>query len=233
MNFKIAVCDDDQGQTEYLTEIVKSWGISRAHICAIDTFPSAEAFLFTYSEDKNWDILLLDVEMGGINGVELAKTVRQDNTRVQMVFITGFPDFMAEGYEVSALHYLLKPVDLKKLYSVLDKAAENLSQSEKRLCVSYDRQTIFLPLSKITHIEAQKQYVVIYTEADSYKMKTTLTDTEKQLDKYFFKCQRSFIVNLSYIVRIKPDCVELKNGCEVPLSRGMAEKIGKEIIRLF
>ncbi|MBQ9718814.1 MAG: LytTR family transcriptional regulator [Clostridia bacterium] len=64
-------------------------------------------------------------------------------------------------------------------------------------------------------------------------MKGSLSDMEKQLDEYFIKCQRSFVVNLRYVTRIKNDCVLLKNGSEVPISRGMAEKIGKEIIRLF
>ena len=64
-------------------------------------------------------------------------------------------------------------------------------------------------------------------------MKASLADTEKELDEYFFKCQRSFIVNLRHVLRIGSDSVVLKNGAEVPISRGMAQKIGKEIIRLF
>ena len=233
MNLKIAVCDDEPKQIEYLTNLVSSWGTQNSHTCVIDTFPSAEAFLFDYAEDKNHDILLLDIEMGTMNGVDLAKTIRQTNDTVQIIFITGFPDFIAEGYEVSALHYLMKPVSEEKLHAVLDKAAANLAKSEKRLCITHDRQTDFIPLSQITYIEAQKQYVEIHTSDALYRMKSSLADIESKLDEYFSRCQRSFIVNLRYVIRIKNDCVVLKNGVEVPISRGMAEKIGKEIIRLF
>lgn len=233
MPYRIAVTDDSATDIEYITLIAEKWSEKRNSPIRLEAFTSAEAFLFAYSEDKAWDILLLDIEMGGMNGVELARLVRQRNDRIQLVFITGFPDFIAEGYEVSALHYLMKPVSKEKLHAVLDKAAANLAKSEKRLCVTYDRQTDFVPLSQITYIEAQKQYVLIHTADLSYRMKGSLADTEKQLDEYFFKCQRSFLVNLRHVARIKSDCVVMKNGAEVPISRGMAEKIGKEIIRLF
>ena len=233
MDLRIAICDDEQKQIEYLTSLVSSWGNKTSVTCTIDTFQSAESFLFDYAEDKNRDILLLDIEMGGMNGVDLAKTIRRTNDTIQIIFITGFPDFIAEGYEVSALHYLMKPVLPEKLHTVLDKAAANLAKSEKRLSITYDRQTDFVPLSQVMYIEAQKQYILIHTISETYRMKGSLSDMEKQLDEYFIKCQRSFVVNLRYVTRIKNDCVLLKNGSEVPISRGMAEKIGKEIIRLF
>ena len=97
----------------------------------------------------------------------------------------------------------------------------------------FDRQVDYIPLSKIMYIEAQKQYVLIYTVGGVYRMKTSLAEIGTRLDEYFFKCQRSFIVNLRYINRINSDCVTLKNDAKVPISRGIAEKIGKEIIRLF
>lgn len=233
MPYRIAVTDDSQVDREYMTNLAKSWADNQNIPVRIEVFTSAEAFLFAYSEDKSWDILLLDIEMGEMNGVELAKTIRQSNNSLQIIFITGFPDFIAEGYEVSALHYLMKPVSAEKLHAVLNKAAANLAKSEKRLCITYERQTDFIPLSQILYLEAQKQYVMIHTDSEAYRMKVSLSDLEKQLDEYFLKCQRSFIVNLLYVARIKSNCVVLKNGTEIPIRRGIVEKIGKEIIRLF
>ena len=230
---RIAVIDDQPADRDYIAALVTRWAKDRDTAVTAVPFPSAEAFLFDYSEDKNFDILLLDIEMGAINGVELAKTVRAENDAVQMVFITGFPDFIAEGYEVSALHYLMKPVDRDKLFSVLDRAAANLEKAERRLRVTFERRTDYVPYSKILYLEAQKQYVRIVTEGEEYRMKASLAETAAQLDEFFFSCQRSFIVNLRHVARILPDRVVLKNGAEVPISRGMAEKIGREIIRLF
>ena len=233
MKYKIAICDDFDADRQYVLNMVNHWAFSANHMVHTDIFTSAENFLFHYADESDYDILLLDIEMGAMNGVDLAKTIRKINDAVQIVFITGFPDFIAEGYEVSALHYLMKPVSEEKLRTVLDKAISNLAKAEKRLCITFDRQTDYIPLSQITYIEAQKQYVMIYTHGKAYRMKSSLADTEKQLDEYFFKCQRSFIVNLRHIKRIKGDCVVLKNEEEIPISRGMAETIGKEIIRLF
>ncbi len=233
MKYKIAICDDSNVDSQYVLNMVNRWATSANHVVHTETFTSAENFLFHYADEGDYDILLLDIEMGAMNGVDLAKTIRKINDAVQIVFITGFPDFIAEGYEVSALHYLMKPVLEEKLHVVLDKAAANLAKTEKRLCITFDRQIDYIPLSQVTYIEAQKQYVVIYTDGKTYRMKSSLADAEQQLDEYFFKCQRSFIVNLQHVKRIKSDCVVLKNDEEIPISRGMAEKIGKEIIRLF
>ena len=233
MKYKIAICDDSDVDRQYVLNMVNHWASSANHMLHTDTFTSAENFLFHYADESDYDILLLDIEMGAMNGVDLAKTIRKINDTVQIVFITGFPDFIAEGYEVSALHYLMKPVSEEKLHAVLDKAAANLAKSEKRLCITHDRQTDFIPLSQITYIEAQKQYVELHTSDVLYRMKSSLADIESKLDEYFFRCQRSFIVNLRYVIRMKNDCVVVKNGVEVPISRGMSEKIGKKIIRLF
>ena len=233
MVYRVAIIDDSKNDAEYVQSILKNWAQERRSGVQSEQFSSAESFLFHYADDKAWNILLLDIEMGAMDGVSLAKRIRKENELVQIVFITGFPDFMAEGYEVSALHYLMKPVAKEKLFSVLDKAAANLGKNEKQLSISFDRQIELVPLSRITYIEAQKQYVVVHTNTQEYRMKASLADTEKELDEYFFKCQRSFIVNLRHVLRIGSDSVVLKNGTEVPISRGMAQKIGKEIIRLF
>lgn len=233
MAYRVAICDDSETDAEYVKQLLCRWAEDRGTDVCPRMFSSAENFLWHYEEDPLWDILLLDIEMGKMDGVTLAKRIRSCNDAVQIVFITGFPDFMAEGYEVSALHYLIKPVESDKLYTVLDRAVSHLAKKEKRLAVSFDRETEYVPLNRITYIEAQKQYVVVRTETQEYRMKTSLASTEKELDEYFFRCQRSFIVNLRYVLRIGNDHVVLKNGAEVPISRGMAQKIGKEIIRLF
>lgn len=231
--YKIAICDDCPTDVRYLATLAEEWARRRETSAAIREFPSAEAFLFYYDDHPDFDILLLDIEMTGQNGIELAKKVRQDNETVQIVFITGFPDFMSEGYEVAALHYLMKPVAEDKLHSVLDRAASNLTKSQKRLKVSFDRETDFLPLDKILYIEAQKQYVAVHTTERVYRMKSALAELEKELDQRFFKCQRSYLVNLDHVIRVRSNCVVLKSKEEIPISRGLADAVGKAIIKLY
>lgn len=134
MTYKIAICDDMEQDAQYIAAAVKKWAEQANVYADIHAFRSAEGFLFDYAAHKDYDILLLDIEMPSINGVELAKRVRRENEAVQIIFITGFPDFMAEGYEVSALHYLLKPVSFDKLSKVLNRAGRQAAQNRQNGC---------------------------------------------------------------------------------------------------
>lgn len=109
MDYRIAVCDDREEDRSFARESVLQWAEKRGFDVDVQEFPSGDAFLFHYTEDRAWDILLLDVEMPGCSGVDLAKQVRKDSQLLQIVFLTGYSDYLAEGYDVSALHYLLKP----------------------------------------------------------------------------------------------------------------------------
>ena len=124
MSYRAAICDDSTTDAEFVGSILHQWAAERGIEVESERFASADAFLFRYAEDKSFDLLLLDVEMPGTDGVTLAKTVRQENEAVQIVFITGYSDYIAEGYDVAALHYLVKPVSREKLFAVLDRAWE-------------------------------------------------------------------------------------------------------------
>lgn len=193
MKLSIAICDDEQKQTDYLKITVAEWARINRHLCDIRTFPSAEAFLFYYGGDKSADILLLDIEMGNINGIELAKRVRADNSAVQIIFVTGYQEYIADGYEVEALQYILKPVDTEKLCSTLDRALVKLKKNEKTLLLTLTEGTVRIPLHEIRYIEAQKNYVIVRTGED-ITVRSTLSGIEKELDEVFFKTGRSFII---------------------------------------
>lgn len=105
---KIAICDDCEADRIYISAEVSKWAKASHKNVNIRTFSSAESFLFCYSAEKDFDILLLDVEMGDMDGVTLAKTLRKENDSVQIVFITGYSDYISEGYDVAALHSLKK-----------------------------------------------------------------------------------------------------------------------------
>ena len=131
MRYKIAVCDDMEEDVKYISSAVNQWAEKENIMVDIETFPSAESFLSRYAEQKAFDILLLDIEMPSMNGVELAKRIRKENDAVQIIFITGYTDYIAEGYEVSALHYLVKPLSETKLFKVLNRAVLKIRKNEK------------------------------------------------------------------------------------------------------
>jgi DNA-binding LytR/AlgR family response regulator len=232
MIYHIAICDDEPADGKYLSMLVAKWASSTGNAASADTFPSSEAFLFRYAEDKAYEILLLDIEMSGMDGVQLARTVRKHNQEIQIVFVTGFPDYIAEGYEVEALQYLLKPVDEQKLFAVLDRAAEKLRRNERALLLECCGETVRVPLYEIRYLEVRQNYVTVHAKED-YTVKKTLGQLEKELDDGFFRTGRSFIVSLKAVRKITRSGVLLSDGTSVPLPRGCYEPLNRAMIRYF
>lgn len=229
MKYRIAICDDEQNQIEYITSIVTSWSNHKGHSCEIRTFASAEAFLFEYEEDKAYDILLLDVEMKNMNGIELAKRIRKDNNRAEIIFITSHFEFVGEGYEVDALHYLIKPISVEKLTQVLTKAAEKLSVEPPSVVISCEGETVKLYESDILYVESFLHYIVIHTKDNEYKIKENISVFENKVSDVFYRIHRSYLVSLKYITRISRTSVNI-GSTELPLSRGKYDDINRAFI---
>ena len=230
MAYRVAIVDDSTTDAEFVQVILNSWADLRQANIQAEVFPSAEAFLFRYAEDKNWDILLLDIEMGAMDGVTMAKRVRQDNEAVQIVFITGYSDYIAEGYEVAALHYLMKPVNREKLLSVLDRALEKRKQEERCLNLEAYGEMVRIPFYDIRYLDVHQNYVTVHAKAD-YTVKRTLGDFEKELDDRFCRVGRGMILNLKYIQRVTKTEVRLSDGTALPLPRGAYEPLNRAIIQ--
>jgi len=231
MRYKIAICDDCDVDRQYILNMVTLWGERSGHIVHIDAFSSAENFLFHYAEKKDFDILLLDIEMGAMDGVTMAKKLRKENDTVQIVFITGYSDYILEGYEVAALHYLMKPVKTEKLCAVLDRAAQKLAKNEKVLNFEVAGEMIRVPIYQIRYADVFGNYVTIHASSD-VTVKMTLSELEKQLDERFYRAGRSCIVNLSQISRVTKAEIKLSDGTAIPLPRGAYDGINRAIINM-
>ncbi len=230
MNVKICICDDSSEERAFINVLVREWSRQTGTDVSVSEFPTAEAFLFEY-EDLVPDVLLLDIEMPGMNGVELAKRLREGNKLIQIVFITGFSDYIAEGYEVAALHYLLKPVSPQKLFSTLDRALEKQETDGRKIVLETTTETVQLLLCEIRYIEVIKNYITVYAEG-SYTVKRTIKEIERELDERFLRVGRSYIVNLHFISRVTRSEIFLRGGASVPLPRGAYEKVNRAVINL-
>lgn len=231
MNCKIAICDDSSADRQYLSTLADRWAADRGHVIRTAFFYSAEEFLFHYAEEKDYDILLLDIEMGAMDGVTMARTLRRDNETVQIIFVTGYSDYIAEGYDVAALHYLMKPVREDKLFSVLDRAAEKLSRNETVLNFEVGGEMVRVPIYQIRYAAVSGNYVTIHAAVE-VTVKMTLGELEGQLDRRFYRAGRSVIVNLTMISRVTKTEILLSDGTAVPLPRGAYEGVNRAIINL-
>ncbi|KFI50957.1 LytR/AlgR family response regulator transcription factor [Bifidobacterium biavatii] len=226
---RIAICDDNDTDAAYVRTLVERWAAVRAVEAAVETFPSAERFLTRYEEHQDFDILLLDVEMGAMDGVELAKAVRRNSKTVQIVFITGYSDYIAEGYDVEALHYLMKPVDERKLFDVLDRAVVKLRQNARCLNLQCAEGLVRIPLYDIRYLDVRQNYVTVHASRD-YTVRRSLSEFENELSPEFFRAGRGLIVNLKQIRRVTKRDVLLADGTSLPLPRGAYEPLNRAII---
>jgi len=237
--FHITICDDEQIIRDHLTGLVQEWTSARTLLAQISHYDSAEAFLFAYEDDKNIDILLLDIQMKEMDGMELARKVRsgmrgkpraKGNQAVQIIFITGYLDYIAEGYDVNAVHYLLKPVDKNKLFSALDKAVENRQTPAATITIESGGEIHLLPLASIIYIEAINHDLEIHTASGTIRTKMPLYKIEESLAS-FIKTHRSFLVNPAYIRKITRTDVFLDGGQTLPLSRRMYADVNRAMMR--
>ncbi len=231
VRYKIAICDDLESDRDYLKDLLNKWAINNSHLLNIDTFSSAESFLFHYEETKDYDILLLDIEMGLMDGVSMAKKIRQDNDAVQIIFITGYSDYIAEGYEVNALHYLIKPVKEEKLFSVLERAIEKVNKNDVVLNLETANGMVRVPIYQIRFAEVFGNYVTIHAY-DDVVVKMTLNELEKILDERFYRVGRSVIVNLNEVSRVTRTEIKLLDGTSIHLPRGAYDGVNRAIINM-
>ena len=117
---KIAIVEDEAKEQEIIVKYIGEWAEARRELVEF------RCFLFAWEDGKDYRLLVLDIEMGGMNGLGLAEKVRLEDREVPILFVTGYDEYMQRGYDVSALHYLMKPVDKERLFQALDRMARAL-----------------------------------------------------------------------------------------------------------
>lgn len=230
MAVKIAICDDEETQLHSISKMILDWAHKSGYVFKVNTFPSAEAFLFAYDEDSSYDILVLDIEMKDVSGIELAKRIRGEDKRVEILFITSHFEFISEGYEVDALHYLMKPVAEDKLHEVLAKAMDRLFTEPPSVIIFCEGETLKLYETDILYVEAFLHYISIHTQRGTYKIKENISSFAKRLSADFFRIHRSYLVSLKAIIRISRVSVTIEDGTQLPLARGKYDAVNLNFI---
>lgn len=240
--FRIAICEDEKAQIEYLKKLVEQWQLMSGEKVSMDAYSSAEQFLFETEGKAPYDLLLLDIQMGQMNGVELARKVREQDAKVKIVFLTGIKDYAIEGYEVGAIRYLLKPVKETELFTLLDQlCADAKEQKEDYVLFQTGGMTNRVLFSEILYAEADGHYVVLKTvckedanREKTWKWKENISARSEELEaKGFFLLRRGLYVNLAKVEQIgKTECV-LENGEVLPVSKARYQALNEAFITYY
>ena len=229
---RFAICEDNQNMQQNLTHASADWAKSRKIQIDVLCYPSAEAFIMVWP-DISFDIAFLDIQMKGMDGIELAKYIRKSDKNMMLVFVTSFSQYVLDGYEVNALHYLIKPLSYTKLLPILDKAYAKWRSFHNAVLIVSDRNShIKLLLNDIYCISMHSHTANIQTENDTFELKRTAEELTHLLPDYFIRCHRSFFVNLFKVDCVYRSSLLLSNGKSVPISRNNSKAVNVAFIKL-
>lgn len=215
---QLAVCDDEKVFRSDLRKILGT----ELELCGIDyhisEFTSGEE-LIAGLEKADCQILFLDIEMKGIDGVEAARRLRETKRQMEIVFVTSYADFVFQGYEVRALNYILKPYEPEKIAAVLHTALEALDiEAEKYYVIDQRGGSIRVPLSSVKYFSSDRRTVHAVTTEQEYTFYEKLSDLETELPDTFVRIHNRYLVHLKYLEAVRQNTAVV-DGEELSVSR--------------
>lgn len=215
---RIAICDDEKKICLFMKETINRFYFDRDEEIHISCFEGGEQLLQAKLSDI--DILFLDIEMPGYNGLDIAKMIRKENQSMFIVFVTAYDEFVFESFKVKAYRYLLKPLKEKALIETLQSIQQELYNSENELSISFQNKKYQIRIPDIIYVEGMKGKIWIYCKSNTYRYRGALKDIDEMLkSKGFFQTHQSYIINMSKVVRYDKTEIVLEGDYKVPVSR--------------
>ena len=230
---RIAVCDDEEKYRLQAKDGIDR--LSQSMDVLVETFSDGKKLL-EHFDKMPYEVVFLDIEMPSMDGITLAKKLREKSTDVYIVFLTGHVEYAVEGYEVNALRYLTKPVKEDKLREVL-RFVMDKNAGDRQFKLRADGEELFFHLSDLLYFEAQNQYVNIHTTKGTYLVRANIGDYEEELaNEGFFRIHRGYLVALSRVRKLLKTEVEVeetgKKTAVLPVSRAKMKPL-KEALYAF
>lgn len=215
---KIAVVDDEQVYIDQIQEYIAQYAEEKNRDIQTAVFHDGKELLEDYR--SGYDIILLDIEMNEMDGMEAAREIRKQDQDVVLVFITNMAQYAINGYEVGALDYVLKPINYYTFSVRLDRAVSRVKKRQpEEILLSLPDGIRRLKADRIHYVEVQNRMLHYHTEDGVFVVRGTLQGAEEQLREcHFVRCNHWYLVNLSYVSEIRKNIV-IVAGDELEISR--------------
>lgn len=216
---RIAICDDNQEYVAIVKEYLNNLNISRMDY---DVYFSGEELIASYQiSPTKYDVILLDMEMQGLNGIETANLIRQVDDQVIIIFITNYSEYMKESFQCEPFRFLIKPLVFSEIESAFQAIVKKLSKKRNTVVFEQNKTKVRLYCDDIIVCESQGHWTWIYTKENVYKVCRSLSEFYKLLDETaFVQPHKSFVINMQYIKYIKgKDIVLYHFSRAIPISR--------------
>jgi len=222
---RIAICDDNPEFLAQIQTMLHNWD-HQPSVFITEVFEDGDSLIHAHTA-SHFDIILLDVVMPLLNGIETAKEIRLNDKAVKIVFLTSSSDFAVDSYTVKASNYLLKPLNPDKIYQCLDELTEEILQSARSITIKSANAVHRVEIETIEYIEAQNKHIIFCFS--NGRMITAIDPLYTYEDKLllkdgFYKCNRSYIVNIYKIDTYTPKEIIMRSGYRIPISRSYHKK---------
>lgn len=195
-------------------------------------FDCGEALL--ENKTDNLDMVILDVQMSGKNGLETARCIRKNDQDLMIIFFTNYIEYALEGYEVQAYRFLLKPLDYQQFFKVVGKALEDLHLRRKALLILHAKgKNSQIPVDSLQYVETYKGHVLLHTAAESVENFTAMKKMEDALRAHdFVRCHTAFLVSMREIKTVGAQDIVLRSGKVIPMSKHRRKSV-REAVALY
>lgn len=215
---RIAVVENDQEYIDVLSDYIQTYMKERGLPLDLKVFRDGSHITFDYK--PVYDIIFMDIEMPGMDGMTAAEKIRKVHPDVTLIFVTNMAQYAVQGYKVRARSYLLKPVNYYSFAFELEEAVDALSlRQEDYLLVTGEEGFLKLGIGSVCYVESQLHHAYIHTRDEVIQIRESMKNLESRLSKFYFcRCHVSYLVNLAYVSGVYGNTVKVGKD-EVPVSR--------------
>ena len=228
--FRITIVEDEKAQAERLEQGIRRYFDVKQTDYQLDRYPNGAELLKNYREPA--DLILMDIEMPEMNGLQTARELRKFDQDAVLVFVTRMAQFAIHGYEVNAMGYMLKPVTDFALNTILKKAeAVLLSRIGEKLVLQTKSGIVSFSTRDLSYIEVQGHHLTYHLTDRDYEVYGKLSEMEERLkNSHFSRCGKAFLVNLAFVREITGNELVLAGRTILPLSRSMKKNFMDDYI---
>ena len=219
MAIKIAVIDDQMTERETMKSYLTRMGNEEKQSFSVKYYTCSEEVLEDI--EAKFDIMIFDIDMPGMNGMDAAREIRKRDKSVVIMFVTNVAQYAINGYEVDAVDYVLKPLSYYDFVMKINRALHKVSSNkDSSIVVDSLEGVCSLKVSEIVYVEVMLHYVIYHTKNGEYRSRSSMKDVEKELFTHSFRrCHKSYLVNLKYVKMIKTLEIEIEGDTVLPISR--------------
>lgn len=227
MNIQIVICDDEQKMISNISEVVKD----TVSLCDISCFLSGKDLVESL-ENERYDLLLLDIDMPGITGLDIAKSIANSNPKPLIIFVTSHDELVYDSLQFHPFGFVRKSYMDRELVKVLKDAISEIRKKEKRFHYRTATDDVSIKLEDILYFESDGNYIKLFSKAEEDRFRATMSSVENTLGvQGFVRIHKGFIVNQKYVKKINSEECTLSDGVVLPIGRSYSESARKKMMR--